>query len=84
MSPSGGADSDKNVGGGAGSATGGNYSPAREPRPTKMTIEDVREMGTFFKELIESSHLKWWIIAAGIGGLAETLHVCWLIYLHVR
>ena len=49
-----------------------------------MTIGDVKEMGSFFKELIESSHLKWWIIAAGVGGIAEALHVCWLAYVHLR
>jgi hypothetical protein len=54
------------------------------PRPTKVTIDDVREMGTFFKGLIETSHLKWWIIAAGIGGLAEASHVLWLAYVHLR
>ena len=31
-----------------------------------------------FKELIEASPLKWWVIAAGIGGALDGLHVLWL------
>jgi hypothetical protein len=42
---------------------------------TLMTIEDVQRMGTFFKELVESSHLKWWIILAGVGGLCELIRI---------
>jgi hypothetical protein len=42
---------------------------------TLMTIEDVQRMGTFFKELVESSHLKWWIIFAGVGGLCELIRI---------
>jgi len=40
-----------------------------------MTIEDVQRMGTFFKGLVESSHLKWWIILAGVGGLCELIRI---------
>ena len=42
---------------------------------TLMTIEDVQRMGTFFKELVESSNLKWWIILAGVGGLCELVRI---------
>jgi len=42
-----------------------------------VTIEDVQRMGTFFKELIESTHLKKWIILAGVGGICEALRIVW-------
>jgi hypothetical protein len=43
-----------------------------------MTIDDVQQLGRFFKDLIDSSSLKWWIIAAGLGAVIEALHVLWL------
>jgi hypothetical protein len=42
---------------------------------TLVTIEDVQRFGTLFKDLIESSHLKWWIILAGVGGLCELIRI---------
>ena len=42
---------------------------------TLVTIEDVQRIGTFFKDLIESSHLRWWIILAGVGGLCELVRI---------
>ena len=48
------------------------------PAPTRMTIDDVQQLGRFFKDLIDSSSLKWWIIAAGLGAVIEALHVLWL------
>jgi hypothetical protein len=27
--------------------------------------------------MIEGSRLKWWIVAAGLGGLADLLHTVW-------
>ncbi len=47
------------------------YSPAK---PSKFTLADFQG----FKELIEASPLKWWVIAAGIGGALDGLHVLWL------
>jgi hypothetical protein len=44
---------------------------------TRMTIEDVQQIGTFFKDMIESTHLKWWIILAGVGGLCEAARLLW-------
>jgi hypothetical protein len=49
----------------------GRYSPAK---PSKFTLADLQG----FKELIEASPLKWWVIAAGIGGGLEGLHILWL------
>lgn len=40
---------------------------------TLMSIDDVQRMGTFFKDLLESSHLKKWIILAGVGGIAAVI-----------
>jgi hypothetical protein len=47
-----------------------------------MTFEDIQR----FKELFEDSSLAWWIMAAGIGGIAELLHVLWqaLVYVSGR
>jgi hypothetical protein len=42
-----------------------------------MSIEDVQRMGTFFKDLLESTHLKMWIILAGIGGACEAIRLAW-------
>lgn len=47
------------------------YSPAK---PAKFTLADLQG----FKELIEASPLKLWVIAAGVGGGLEGLHVLWL------
>jgi len=47
------------------------YSPAK---PTKFTLADFQG----FKELIEASPLKWWVIAAGIGGALQGLYILWL------
>lgn len=56
-------------------ATGG-YNP---PKPTKFTFEDVANFSRLFKELLaDEPFLKWAIIAAGIGGVLESLHVLWL------
>jgi len=49
----------------------GSYSPAR---PSRFTLKDLQD----FKQLIEASPLKWFVIAAGIGGALEGLHVLWL------
>lgn len=50
------------------------------PTSTRMTIEDVQRMGTFFRELIESTHLKKWIVLAGLGGLCELLRLGWDVF----
>jgi len=52
-------------------------SNAGKPQSTLMTIEDVQRIGTFFKEVIEGTHLKKWIILAGVGGLCEGLRLAW-------
>ena len=57
---------------------GRGYSPA-PVKPTKLTFEDIQK----FKELFEDSSLGWWIMAAGIGGLAELAHVLWEAFVYV-
>jgi len=53
---------------------GGGYTPA--PR---MTADEFQRLGLFFKELLaDSPAIKWSIIAAGVGGLLEALHIAWL------
>lgn len=54
------------------SKNGKRVGDVADPR-TLMTIEDVQRMGTFFKDLLESSHLKTWIILAGVGGIAAVV-----------
>ena len=56
---------------------GAPYNPAT--RPTKLTLEDIQK----FKELFEDSSLGWWIMAAGLGGLAELAHVLWQAFVYV-
>ncbi len=46
--------------------------------PTRLTFDEFQQFAKLFKQLIEGSHLKWWIILAGTGGLAEALHIVWL------
>jgi hypothetical protein len=52
------------------------YSPA-PAEPSRLTFEEFQQFARLFRELIEGSQLKWWIIAAGVGGLAETIHLAW-------
>jgi hypothetical protein len=58
------------------------------PRPTKFTFEDVQQFGDFFKKLLDDSHIRKWIILAGIGGALEAAHIIWLaawwIILHFK
>lgn len=58
------------------------YSPAR-PEPSRLTFEEFEQFAKLFRKLIEGSHLKWWIIAAGVGGIAAAIHVAWLILRYV-
>lgn len=51
------------------------YTPAK---PSKLTPAEFRELGVFFKELIESTSLAKWVIAAGVGAILEGLHILWL------
>jgi hypothetical protein len=51
---------------------GEGYSPAR------LTPDEFRQLSEIFKAWIDSSNLKWWIIAAGIGAILEGLHIIWL------
>jgi hypothetical protein len=48
------------------------------PTPRKYGFEEFQK----FKEFFEDSNLKWWIMAAGIGGLAELAHVLWEAYVY--
>jgi hypothetical protein len=53
----------------------GGYSPST--RPARLTVDEYQRIGDSFKEWFEGTHLKWWIVAAGVGGIAELLHVLW-------
>jgi hypothetical protein len=47
------------------------YSPS-------LTLDDFQKMSEIFKSWIKEEKLKWWIIAAGVGGITELLHTAWL------
>jgi hypothetical protein len=56
---------------------GSGYTPAPET-PTRFTIGEFAQLGDLFKKLINDSGLKVWIVLAGLGALAEILHIAWL------
>jgi hypothetical protein len=58
------------------------YTPSR-PRPSRFTFQEVEQFANLFAKMIEGSRLKWWIIAAGLGALAELLHILWLALRYV-
>jgi len=52
---------------------------SRPYTPARMTAQEFQELGTFFKQLIaENPLIKASVIAAGIGGALEGLHILWL------
>ena len=61
------------------SSEGANRGYAAAPlKESKVTISEVVAFGNFFKQILDSTSLKWWIIAAGFGAIIEALHVFWL------
>lgn len=56
---------------------GGGYLPA-PLKPAQLTIPEIQSLGSFFKELIDSSDLKKWVVVAGVGAGLEILHILWL------
>jgi len=48
------------------------------PRKTRLDVDEWQKIENHVKELLDSSGLKWYIIAAGIGGALEGLHILWL------
>jgi hypothetical protein len=47
--------------------------------PVRMTVNEFQDIALFFKQfLAENPALKVSIIAAGVGGIFETLHCLWL------
>jgi hypothetical protein len=52
----------------------GSFSPS-----AKLTWTQYQEMMLFFRDFFaDKPVIKWAIIAAGVGGIAESLHVAWL------
>jgi hypothetical protein len=60
-----------------GDPEGSSYSPSRLKAPS-LTFSQFQEIAEFFKQFLESSSLKKWIILAGVGGLVELAHTAWL------
>jgi hypothetical protein len=52
--------------------------------PARMTVSEFEQFADVIKKLVNDSGLKWWIIAAGIGGIAETLHILWLAFRYLK
>jgi hypothetical protein len=46
--------------------------------PTRLTFEEFEKFAGIIKKLLNDSGLKWAIIGAGVGGIAETIHLVWL------
>jgi hypothetical protein len=46
--------------------------------PAKLTLEEFEKFAGIIKKLLSDSGLKWAIIGAGVGGIAETIHLVWL------
>lgn len=55
---------------------GGGFQPSEGP--PRFTLDEYQAIGDHFKNWFESTHLKWWIIAAGVGAIIEGIHVIWL------
>ena len=54
-------------------------------QPAKITVDEYERLARLFKDLFaEHPMIKWAIYLAGIGGLAETLHVIWLAFKFVN
>jgi hypothetical protein len=53
------------------------YHPAK-PDGVQLTIQQFAEFADVIQKLIRGSPLKWAIIAAGVGAIAELLHILWL------
>jgi hypothetical protein len=52
--------------------------------PVRMTVNEFQDIALFFKRfLAENPLLKALIIAAGVGGVFETLHCLWLALRYV-
>jgi hypothetical protein len=56
------------------------YRPTVPPEPPRLTLDEFAQ----FKKMLEDSTLAKWIIAAGIGAIAETLHIVWLLYCYLK
>jgi hypothetical protein len=56
-------------------------SPSPNPsRPTKLTIEEFQDLKNLFAD---NPGIKWSIIAAGIGGALEGIHILWLLFVRL-
>ena len=57
-----------------------NGAAGRGFNPPRLTVSQYQEIANFFKDyLAEKPLIKWSIVVAGIGGVAEALHTLWLM-----
>jgi len=52
-------------------------APPEPPPPARLSLPEIKELGDFFKGLLENTKLTKWIILAGVGGLCELLRLGW-------
>lgn len=56
------------------------YTPAKVPsKSSRLTLDEMKDVTEHFKKLFEDSSLAWWIRLAGLGAVAEALHIVWLL-----
>jgi hypothetical protein len=48
-----------------------------EPPPARLSLSEIKEIGEFFKGLLEETTLTKWIVLAGVGGICELLRIIW-------
>ncbi len=65
------------LGGGA-RKRGGAYQPPR------LTPDEFQRISEIFRSWVDSSNLKWWIIAAGVGAILDALHTVWLAVRYLK
>jgi hypothetical protein len=53
-------------------------NPPSTPYSPGVSMDDIQKMSEIFKSWVDTSNLKWWIIAAGVGAIVETFHIIWL------
>jgi hypothetical protein len=45
-----------------------------------LTANEFQQISEIFKAWVDSSNIKWAIIAAGVGAILESLHILWLAF----
>jgi len=46
-----------------------------EPPPSRMTVGEIEKLAAIFEKLLKDTHLKFWVVCAGLGGIVELLRL---------